>query len=158
MVLITGSNENRAWTVWVVENRRPHRQYLKRAAPLPDSRTDTTPWTRLHYASYDNRAFIITMGVDTSTFRAILVAGFGHLWYTLPITRPDAGTRSQSSCEGGIVGCRGRTWPHPPLALGRLTLFRGPRRNTRQNKQRSFVHPDDGFRDKISDPTQWLGS
>ena len=29
------------------------------------------------------------MGVDTSTFHAILAAGFGHLWYTLPILRFD---------------------------------------------------------------------
>ena len=49
------------------------------------------------------------MGVDTSTFRAILTAGFGHLWYALPIPRTDmhaigqprAGRRSLNA-EGGL--------------------------------------------------------
>jgi len=83
-VLVIGSNEDHAWAV---ENRRPRRQYLGRVALLPDPR-DGTPWTRL-YASYDDRAFITTMGVDTSTFQAILTAGFGDLWYALPIPRTD---------------------------------------------------------------------
>lgn len=103
-VLIVGSNEDHAWAV---ENRHPRRQYLGRAALLPNPRTGT-PWTRL-YANYEDRAFITTMGVDTSTFRAILAAGFGHLWYTLPIPRTDtqkmgnprAGGRSLNA-EGGL--------------------------------------------------------
>lgn len=103
-ILVIGSNEDHAWAV---ENRRPRRQYLSRAVLLPDPRVDT-PWTRL-YSSYDDCAFITTMGVDTSTFRAILTAGFGHLWFTLPITRPDAHTagnpragRRSLSAEGGL--------------------------------------------------------
>jgi len=72
--LIVGSNENHAWAV---ENQRPHRQYLGRTALLPNPRIGT-PWTHL-YANYEDRAFITTMGVDTSTFHAILAAGFGLL-------------------------------------------------------------------------------
>jgi hypothetical protein len=103
-VLVIGSNEDHAWAV---ENRRPRRQYLGRRALLPNPRFGT-PWIRL-YTSYEDRAFITTMGVDTATFRTILAAGFGHLWYTLPILRPDtrvvgpprAGRRSLDA-EGGL--------------------------------------------------------
>ena len=103
-VLIVGSNEDHAW---MVENRRPRRQYLGRAALLPNPRMGT-PWTRL-YTCYEDRAFITTMGLDTSTFHSILAAGFGHLWYTLPILRTDthatghprAGRRSLDA-EGGL--------------------------------------------------------
>ena len=102
--LIIGSNEDHAW---VVRNRRRRRQYLGRPNLLPDPRADT-PWTRL-YKSGGDRAFITTMGVDTSTFRMILEAGFGTMWYTLPITRTDthaaghprAGRRSLDA-EGGL--------------------------------------------------------
>jgi len=103
-VLVIGSNKDHAWAV---ENRRPRRQYLRRTALLPNPRIGT-PWTHL-YASYKDCAFITTMGVDTSTFHTILTAGFGHLWYTLPILRPDAhvaghpraGRRSLDA-EGGL--------------------------------------------------------
>ena len=103
-VLVIGSNEDHAWAV---ENRRPRRQYLGRMALLPNPRTGT-PWTHL-YANYQDRAFITTMGVDTSTFRAILTAGFGHLWYSLPISRTDTHTvglpraiRRSLDAEGGL--------------------------------------------------------
>ena len=89
-VLIVGSNEDHAWSV---ENRYPRRQYLGRTSLLPNPRIGT-PWIRL-YESHADQAFITTMGVDTSTFRAILEAGFGNLWYTLPISRPDARTAIQ---------------------------------------------------------------
>jgi hypothetical protein len=103
-VLVIGSNEDHAWAV---ENRRPRRQYLGRTALLPNPRVGT-PWTCL-YSNYEDRAFITTMGIDTSTFRAILAAGFGHLWYTLPITRPDThaignprAERRSLDAEGGL--------------------------------------------------------
>ena len=103
-VLIVGSNEDHAWAV---KNRCPRRQYLGQTALLPNPRIGT-PWTRL-YANYEDRAFITTMGVDTSTFRAILAAGFGHFWYTLPISRPDIHTtghpcagRQSLDAEGGL--------------------------------------------------------
>jgi hypothetical protein len=106
-VLIVGSNEDHAWSI---ENRRPRRQYLGRTSLLPNPRIGT-PWIRL-YDRHEDRAFITTMGVDTSTFHALLAAGFGHLWYTRPITRPDhqaaihprAGRRSLDAAGGlGLV-------------------------------------------------------
>jgi hypothetical protein len=106
-VLIIGSNEDHAW---LVENRRPRRQYLGRTNLLPNPRIGT-PWTRL-YENREDRAFITTMGLDTSTFHAILEAGFGRLWYTQPIPRPDmhtavqprAGRRSLDAAGGlGLV-------------------------------------------------------
>ena len=103
-VLVIGSNEDHAWAV---KNRRPHRQCLRRMALLPNPRAGT-PWTHL-YTNYEDRAFVTTMGIDTSAFRAILGAGFGHLWYSLPIHRQDthrmglprAGGRSLDA-EGGL--------------------------------------------------------
>ena len=89
-VLIVGSNEDHAWSV---ENRRPRRQYLGRTSLLPNPRIGT-PWIRL-YNRHEDRAFITTMGVDTSTFHALLAAGFSRLWYTRPITRPDHQTAVQ---------------------------------------------------------------
>ena len=103
-VLVIGSNEDHAWAV---KTRRPRRQYLSRATLLPDPHANT-PWTRL-YSSYDDCAFITTMGIDTLTFREILSAGFGHLWHTLPIPRPDSHTtgnprtgRRSLNAEGGL--------------------------------------------------------
>ena len=93
-VLVVGSNEDHAWSV---KNRRPRRQYLGRMNLLPNPRIGT-PWTRL-YQNHEDRAFITTMGVDTSTFRVILEAGFGHLWYTQPIPRPDAYTTVHPRAE-----------------------------------------------------------
>lgn len=84
VVLVIGSNEDHTWAV---ENQQPHQQYLRQAALLPNPWFGT-PWTCL-YTSYDNRTFIMTMGVNTSTFYTILTAGFGQLWYTLPIFCPN---------------------------------------------------------------------
>lgn len=106
-ILIVGSNEDHAWSV---ENRRPRRQYLGRMNLLPNPRRGT-PWTRL-YDNRDDRAFITTMGINTSTFNMILEAGFERLWYTQPIPRPDklaaihsrAGKRSLDAAGGlGLV-------------------------------------------------------
>ena len=106
-VLIIGSNEDHAQSI---RNRRPRRQYLRRMNLLPNPRFGT-PWTRL-YKNRDNRAFITTMGVDTSTFDAILEAGFESRWYTQPIPRSDkrtavhprAGSRSLDAAGGlGLV-------------------------------------------------------
>lgn len=102
--LIIRSNEDH---MWVVRNRRRCRQYLARPNLLPNPRVDT-PWRRL-YRNGEDRAFITTMGVDTTTFRMILEAGFGLMWYTLPITRPDTHTtgrpragRRSLDAEGGL--------------------------------------------------------
>ena len=93
-VLIVGSNEDHAWAV---ANRRPRRQYLGRTSLLPNPRIGT-PWTHL-YESRNDRAFITTMGVDSSTFCIILEAGFGRLWSTRPIPRPDMCTTVQPQAE-----------------------------------------------------------
>jgi len=107
VVLIVGSNEDHAW---LVEKRRPRRQYLGRTSLLPNPRIGT-PWIRL-YEKHEDRAFITTMGIDTSTFHAILEAGFGHLWHTRPISHPNirtaiytrAGRRSLDAAGGlGLV-------------------------------------------------------
>jgi len=89
-VLIVGSNEDHAW---LVENRRPRRQYLGRMNLLPNPRAGT-PWTHL-YENHEDRAFITTMGIDVSTFHAVLGARFEWLWYTQPIPRPDMHTAIQ---------------------------------------------------------------
>ena len=103
-VLIVGSNEDHAWAI---ENRRPRRQYLGRPNLLPNPRFGT-PWRRL-YERHEDQAFITTMGVDTATFRTILGAGFGSLWYSHTIPRTDTHTsghpragRRSLDAEGGL--------------------------------------------------------
>jgi hypothetical protein len=93
--------------MWMVRNRRRRRQYLGRPNLLPNPRVDT-PWNRL-YENGEDHAFITTMGIDTSTFRTILEAGFRSMWYTLPITHPDTRTAGQPragrrslDAEGGL--------------------------------------------------------
>ena len=67
--------------------RQFHRAYLCRPQLLPNPRVDT-PWQRL-YASQNDRAFIVTMGVDVYTFHYILEGGFQYLWDTTPIPHND---------------------------------------------------------------------
>ncbi|KAJ7195965.1 hypothetical protein GGX14DRAFT_403699 [Mycena pura] len=69
------------------ERRQPSRLYLCRSQLLPNPRTDT-PWQAL-YASRSDRAFITTMGFDTTTFDYIIDNGFGAAWYATPIPRTD---------------------------------------------------------------------
>lgn len=102
--LIIGSNEDHAWAI---QNQRPRRQYLGRLNLLPNPQFGT-PWKHL-YQCHEDRAFITAMGVDTSTFHAILEASFGTLWYSHTIPRTDtytaghtrAGKRSLDT-EGGL--------------------------------------------------------
>ena len=100
--LIIGSNEDHAWAI---EDRRPRRQYLGRPSLLPNPRFGT-PWRRL-YERHEDRTFITTMGVDTSTFHAILVAGFGHLWYSHPIPRTDTHTMGHPRAGGRSLDAEG---------------------------------------------------
>ena len=93
-ILIVGSNEDHAWSV---RNRYPRRQYLGQMNLLPNPRVGT-PWTHL-YQNREDRAFITTMGVDVSTFNAILKAGFERLWNAHPIPRPDKPLPSHPRAE-----------------------------------------------------------
>jgi len=101
-VMIIGSIEDHEWTV---RNRRRHRQHLSQANLLPNPRVGT-PWRRL-YENGEDRAFITTMGIDTSTFRMILEAGFEAMWYTLPITRPDTRSAGQPRPRGRSLDAAG---------------------------------------------------
>lgn len=67
--------------------RHAKRVYLTRFDLLRNPRFGT-PWRRL-YESQSDRAFITTMGFDTSTFNAILDAGFAERWNNTPIGRAD---------------------------------------------------------------------
>ncbi|CAA7266076.1 unnamed protein product [Cyclocybe aegerita] len=74
------------------ENRQHHsenrkRLYLIQNELLPNPR-EGTPWQHLHSSSSD-RGFIMTMGIDVSTFEYLLQSGFALLWNTTPIPRPD---------------------------------------------------------------------
>lgn len=100
--LIIGSNKDHAW---VVQNRRRRRQYLARPNLLQNPRKGT-PWRQL-YENNDDRAFITTMGIDTPTFRMILEAGFGSMWYTLPITRTDTLTTGKPRAGGRSLDAAG---------------------------------------------------
>jgi len=105
--LIISSNEDHAWAI---EDRRPRRQYLGCPNLLPNPRFGT-PWKPL-YEHHEDRTFITTMGVDTSTFRVILEASFGGLWYLHAIPRTDTHTaghgragRRSLDAEVDLVSC-----------------------------------------------------
>lgn len=84
VLLIAGSNEDHAWAI---KDHRPRWHYLWRANLLPNPRIGT-PW-RFLYESNNDRAFLVSMGVNISTFRMIIGSGFANLWYTLPIGQSD---------------------------------------------------------------------
>jgi len=67
--------------------RSTTRRYLTWLNLLPNPRTGTA-WQKL-YASRSDRAYITTMGLDVSTFNAVLQAGFAGRWETQPIPRND---------------------------------------------------------------------
>jgi len=69
------------------EGRRRHRLYLCRPELVPNPRIGS-PWQFL-YQSQSDRAFITTMGIDTTTFQLILDAGFEDSWNSIPIPRTD---------------------------------------------------------------------
>lgn len=69
------------------EGRRRHRLYLCRPELVPNPRIGS-PWQFL-YQSQSDRAFITTMGIDTTTFQVILDVGFKQLWDLTPIPRTD---------------------------------------------------------------------
>ena len=102
-IMIVGSNEDHTWAV---ENQHPRYQYLRQTALLPNPRIGT-PWTRL-YANYEDCTFITTMGVNTSTFHAIITAGFGHLWYALPIPCTDTHAVGQPCVGRRSLNTEGR--------------------------------------------------
>ena len=100
--LVIGSNEDHAWAV---VNWCPHWWYLGQATLLLNPHV-RTPWTHL-YTSCNNRTFITTMSVNTVTFCTILVAGFGNLWYTLPIHCPDTHTTGHPRRQGRSLDAEG---------------------------------------------------
>jgi hypothetical protein len=63
--------------------RNPSRLYLCRPQLLPNPRV-MTPWTQL-YESYNDRAYITTMGFDITTFHQLLDSGFTDKWNPTPI-------------------------------------------------------------------------
>ena len=100
--LIIGSNEDH---MWVVRDRCHHHQYLAQPNLLPNPWVDT-PW-RCLYENGKDHTFITTMGFDTPTFRMILEASFGLMWYTLPITRPDTHTTGQPQAGRRLLDAEG---------------------------------------------------
>ncbi|KAI0635272.1 hypothetical protein C8Q77DRAFT_693631 [Trametes polyzona] len=72
-----------------MKNDARQRRYLRRGELLPDPRAEGgTPWQRVYNSRID-RAFITTMGIDVSTFNAILEGGFSRRWDAHTIPRPD---------------------------------------------------------------------
>jgi len=72
------------------EGRRRHRLYLCRPELIPNPHIGS-PWQFLHQSQSD-RAFITTMGVDTTTFQVILDVGFEYLWNSTAIPQTDTNT------------------------------------------------------------------
>ena len=89
-VLILGAKEARLMKIRV---RHPSRLYLCRPQLLPSPRF-MTPWTQL-YESYNDRAYITTMGFDVTTFHQLLDSGFADKWNSTPIPRADVSSRGE---------------------------------------------------------------
>ena len=94
------------------EGRRRHRMYLFRPELVPNPRVGS-PWQILYHSQSD-RAFITTMGLDTTTFQLLLDTGFKILWDSTPIPRTDTningeprlGARSLDAAGGlGLYLC-----------------------------------------------------
>ena len=83
-LVVLGSEAARAE---YAERRRAHRFYLRRPQLLPDPR-ENTPWQAL-YATRDDAAYIVTMGIDVDAFHLILASGFEEQWNSEPVSRND---------------------------------------------------------------------
>ncbi|RXW18828.1 hypothetical protein EST38_g7036 [Candolleomyces aberdarensis] len=92
------------------EAQRDRQQYLMRSDLLPDPQR-ATPWLAVH-DSWNNRAYITTMGFDVATFEHILESDFASKWNSTPIPRsnskgtkpPLLGRRSLDAAGGlGLV-------------------------------------------------------
>jgi hypothetical protein len=80
--------------------QRRNRFYLTRAELPPNPRAGTA-WQQL-YLSKQNRAYILTMGVDVSVFEYLLgVIGFQKAWDSTPIPRFDVDFVSARTRTGG---------------------------------------------------------
>jgi hypothetical protein len=71
-----------------IRHRHPSQLYLTRNQLLPFPHSNT-PWQRLR-ASQNDHAYITTMGLNISTFHAILDTGFADAWYGTTVSRADA--------------------------------------------------------------------
>jgi hypothetical protein len=68
--------------------------------------------SRYIYSSQDDRAFIMTMGIDVETFHHILDCGFAKAWNTTPIPRGDtssSGNPRLGRCSLDAAGALGLT-------------------------------------------------
>lgn len=83
-LIVTGDLQTRANRA---ERRQNHRAYFLREDLLPDPRV-STPWQQM-YESSNDKAFIVTMGVDVNTFHLILRCGFQTQWDETTIPRAD---------------------------------------------------------------------
>ncbi|KAF9779900.1 hypothetical protein BJ322DRAFT_994181, partial [Thelephora terrestris] len=79
--------------------------YLGRPNLLPNPHFGT-PWKCL-YGHYEDRTFITTMGINTSTFQAILKAGFGNLWYSHMIPHTDTHTAGYPQARRRLLDAEG---------------------------------------------------
>ncbi|KIK34262.1 hypothetical protein CY34DRAFT_26895 [Suillus luteus UH-Slu-Lm8-n1] len=108
-VLILGAEGARLMKIRVCN---PSRLYLCRPQLLPSPRT-MTPWAQL-YESYNDCAYITTMGFDVATFHQLLDHGFTDKWNSTPIPRADVSSRGEPHIGARSLDAAG--------ALG-LTLY-----------------------------------
>ncbi|KAM6492470.1 hypothetical protein JOM56_012194 [Amanita muscaria] len=105
--------------------RHVHRLYLCRAQLLPNPWA-ATPWQALWH-SQDDWAFITTMGLDVSTFHALL-EGPGHFaarWVSVPIPCEDVSTLGQPrivQCSLDAVGTLGLVLHYLGSAMLEISL------------------------------------
>ena len=87
------------------EGRRRHRAYLCRPELIPNPRIGS-PWQVLYHSQSD-RAFITTMGLDTTTFQLLLDAGFETFWDSTPIPRTDTNINGEPRLRARSLNAAG---------------------------------------------------
>src|SRR6267154_3473405 len=105
-VLILGAEEARLMKICV---RHPSHLYLCPPQLLPSPHF-MTPWTQL-YESYNDRAYITTMGFDVTTFHQLLDSGFADKWNSTPIPRADVSSRGEPRVRVTVVRALRQTQP-----------------------------------------------
>ncbi len=99
-----------------IRQRNIHRIYLTRPNLNPSLRVGT-PWQHMH-ARGNDRVFIMTMGIDVTTFEYILDQGFAETWDSTPIPCNDISLLIEctSSYRPPFLRRCWRSWPCSPLS------------------------------------------
>ncbi|KAG2336686.1 hypothetical protein BDR05DRAFT_978730 [Suillus weaverae] len=103
--------------------RNPSHLYLCHPQLLPSPHV-MTPWTQL-YESYNDCAYITTMGFDVTTFHQLLDSGYADKWNSTPIPRADVSGQGEpciGACSLDAAGALGLTLHFLSSAMHEILL------------------------------------